>query len=233
MSSIFCIVLLLGLIWNLPLYSSTRYEVVINQGVGISEELSMSGQKTVAVNQEPDSTKGVSYRVENVIVKQYRPEYPYEGPVLIAEAETHNTMMNIGLNHTKHKLAGINQNYMSNVSYISLSNSTDSIVATWTELPDEITTGAMGRTGCILQDYVSTPQGKWNCTNTFSPSEQNSTRLAGANWESAGDGNLFCAAAITPVINYDSGDTVIITWIYTVSLLQTLVRFLGLGIPTV
>jgi len=122
------------------------------------------------------------------------------------------TITNIGLNFTKEKLGYDTGNL--NATYIALSNSTSSPSASWTDLPAEITTGNMSR---AQGTYVPIPaqNGKWNVTYTFSPTETNSTRLVGLLWNT-GASVLLASDTITP-INYESSDTIEITWSITVS----------------
>ena len=96
--------------------------------------------------------------------------------------------------------------------WIAHSNSTDSPSAAWTAIPAEITTGNMSRTNGT---YVNDGDGKWNITKIFSPTETNSSRLVGLYW--AASGAYLLASDTISVINYESGDTVTITWTITVT----------------
>jgi len=96
--------------------------------------------------------------------------------------------------------------------YIGLSNSTDSPSSGWSILPDEITTGDMGR---AIGAYVDDGDGQWNITKSFSPSESNSTQLVGL-YSTAATSSLIASDTVT-LINYQSGDTVEIRWTVTVS----------------
>jgi len=119
-------------------------------------------------------------------------------------------LTNIGKNFTKEKISYDAGNL--NATYIAHSNNTSSPSAAWTDLPAEITTGNMSR---AQGNYVDTGVGTWNVTYTFSPTETNSTRLVGLLWNT-GASVLLASDTIT-AINYESGDTVEITWSITVS----------------
>jgi len=124
------------------------------------------------------------------------------------------TLTNLGANWTRIKLAGVDDvSWGQNGTYIALSNSTSSPSAAWTSIPDEITTGSMGRASAT---YADNGVGSWNYTHTFSPSESNSTRLSGLYYNSGTTATLIASDTIT-VINYASGDSVQIRWSITVS----------------
>ncbi|MHA1829056.1 MAG: hypothetical protein ACTSX6_10475 [Candidatus Heimdallarchaeaceae archaeon] len=140
--------------------------------------------------------------------------YHYRNGKLIAYSHHAAVLTNIGKDFIEGKLG--DSSFGNNTKfavYISLSNSTQTPSATWTVLPGEITTGGMSR---AAGTYQSTGTGQWNITHTFSPTESNSTRLVGLHWDSSGDGNLLAADTIT-AINYQSGDSVQITWSISVS----------------
>lgn len=139
--------------------------------------------------------------------------YHYRDGILIKHSHHAGVLTNTGKDFIEGKIG--NSAFANNTvfaNYISLSNSTDSPSATWVILPDEITTGTMART---LGTYVSTGVGTWNVSKSFSPSETNSTRLVGLNWNSTGN-NLMASDTIS-AINYESGDTVEIVWSITAS----------------
>jgi hypothetical protein len=96
--------------------------------------------------------------------------------------------------------------------YIGLSNSTDAPSSAWTELPDEITTGAMSR---AIGTYADDGDGQWNITKSFSPTESNSTRLVGL-YSTAATASLIASDTIA-AINYENGDTVQLRWTITVA----------------
>lgn len=96
--------------------------------------------------------------------------------------------------------------------WIAVSNDAGSPAADWIVIPNEITTGGMGR---AAGTYADDGTGQWNITKTFSPTGTGSCQLTGLYWAVTGD-YLLCADTFTQ-INYESGDTVQIRWTITVS----------------
>lgn len=94
---------------------------------------------------------------------------------------------------------------------IAHTNSTTAYADNWVDLPDEITTGGMEK---VDGTYVNDGTGQWNITRTFSPTESNTTRRVGL--YEAGSGTLVATDTITP-INYENGDSVVITITISVS----------------
>lgn len=124
------------------------------------------------------------------------------------------TLTNLGKNYTRIKLAGVDDaSWGLNGTYIALSNSSSAPSAAWTSIPDEITTGSMGRAS---GSYTDNGVGAWNVTNTFSPTETNSTQLVGLYYNSGVTATLIASDTIT-LINYESGDSVEIRWSISVS----------------
>lgn len=97
--------------------------------------------------------------------------------------------------------------------YIGMSNNTGAPSSGWSILPDETTTGAMGRT---QGTYADDGTGQWNITHSFSPSESNSTQLVGLYYSAHPASSLIASDTIT-LINYQSGDTVQLRWTVTAS----------------
>ena len=100
--------------------------------------------------------------------------------------------------------------------WIACSNTTDSVVVGWTELPDEITTDGLAR---AAGSYASTGDGAWNETYTFSVTGTNSTVCYGLHWAASGDNNLICAEnqGAGNRKNVNDGDTLKVTWQVSVS----------------
>lgn len=98
--------------------------------------------------------------------------------------------------------------------WISLSTSSSSPSASWTQIPSEITTGGLAR---AAGTYSSTGDGQWTISYQFTASATHTdVQLTGLQWASSGDGNLLCADTFTPV-TLNSGDKITITWTVTVS----------------
>lgn len=97
--------------------------------------------------------------------------------------------------------------------YIGLSNNTGSPDSGWSILPDEITTGDMGR---AIGTYTDDGDGQWNITKSFSPSETNSTQLVGLYYSAYSASSLIASDTVT-LINYESADTVQLRWTVAVS----------------
>lgn len=130
--------------------------------------------------------------------------------VLLASSHHAGTLTNIGKDWIEDQLG--DSPSTDPAKWIGLSNSSDSPSASWETIPDEITTGNMGR---AAGTYANVDMGQWNITKSFSPSETNSTQLTGLYYAASGD-YLLAADTIT-LTNYQSGDTVGITWQITAS----------------
>jgi len=96
--------------------------------------------------------------------------------------------------------------------WIAVSNNSSTPAAAWIVIPNEITTGNMGR---AAGTYASTGDGEWTITKTFSPSGSGSCQLTGLYWAATGD-LLLCADTFT-AINFENGDSIEIQWSMTVS----------------
>jgi hypothetical protein len=88
--------------------------------------------------------------------------------------------------------------------YIGCSNNSGAPSSAWSILPDEITTGGMGR---AQGTYADDGTGQWNITKSFSPTESNSTQLIGLYYSAYPASSLIASDTIT-IINYQNGDTV-------------------------
>lgn len=96
--------------------------------------------------------------------------------------------------------------------WIAVSNSTDSPSAAWEVLPAEISGNGMSR---AAGTYASTGTGTWNETLTFSPTASGDCRLAGLYYAAAG--NFLLASDTFTVISYESGDSIQLTFMVSVS----------------
>jgi len=142
-----------------------------------------------------------------------KPDFPTEYYFLLAHSHHQGTLTDIGKEWIEAKLGSSGHaNNTDYATYIANSNDTTSPSSTWTTIPNEITTGGMER---VNGTYVSTGTGTWNMSNTFSPTESNSTRLVGLYHQSTGAA-LVASDTIT-AINYASGDSVEEVWSMTVS----------------
>jgi hypothetical protein len=71
--------------------------------------------------------------------------------------------------------------------YIACSNDSSAFNASWTSVPNEITTNGLAR---AAGTYTSTGTGTWNITKTFSVTGTSSTKLYGLYYTSSGAGLL-------------------------------------------
>lgn len=180
--------------------------------LGLFSALYDMEQQIIALNiKNRTPTKGLFFTVE-IHVDMYH----YRNGELLAHSHHAGTLTNSGADYIEGKLGAVGfANETAYATYIGLSNSTSSPSATWNILPSEITTGGMGRANGT---YTGTGTGTWNMSNTFSPSETNSTRLVGLYWNSyAGGLNSLLASDTITAINYQSGDSVEIVWSITAS----------------
>lgn len=97
--------------------------------------------------------------------------------------------------------------------YIAMSNNSGAPSSGWSILPDETTTGAMGR---AQGTYADDGTGQWNITQSFSPTETNSTQLVGLYYSAYPASSLIASDTIT-LVNYQSGDTVQLRFTVTVA----------------
>jgi len=98
--------------------------------------------------------------------------------------------------------------------WISLSLSTDSPAAGWTQIPTEIVAGGLTR---AAGTYASTGDGVWTEEYQFTASATHTdVQLTGLQWAVSGDNNLLGADTFTPV-TLTSGDKLTVTWTITVT----------------
>jgi len=71
--------------------------------------------------------------------------------------------------------------------YIACSNDSSTFSASWTSIPNEITTNGLAR---AAGTYVNVGVGQWNITKTFSVTGTSSTKLYGLYYTSSGAGLL-------------------------------------------
>ena len=98
--------------------------------------------------------------------------------------------------------------------WISLSLSTSSPAAGWTQIPAEIVADGLSRAAGTYSDEGT---GAWNIVATFTASATHTdVQLTGLQWASSGDSNLMAANTFNPV-TLNNGDALTITWILTLS----------------
>jgi len=98
--------------------------------------------------------------------------------------------------------------------WISVSTSTSTPLASWTQIPTEITTGGLAR---AAGTYASTGDGQWTESYQFTASATHTdVQLTGLQWAASGNNNLLGADTFTPV-TLNSGDKLTVTWTVTAS----------------
>jgi len=122
----------------------------------------------------------------------------------------------IGKNYIEGKLG--DSSYANNTDFaddISVSTSTDSPAAGWTQIPTEITSGGLERASST---YASTGDGVWTISHQFTASATHTNvQLTGLQWRLTPlDNTLLGADTFTPV-TLNSGDKLTVTWTVTVT----------------
>ncbi len=98
--------------------------------------------------------------------------------------------------------------------WISLSLSTDSPAAGWTQIPVEIVAGGLER---AAGTYASTGDGVWTIEYQWTSSATHvNVQLCGFQYGASGDGNLLWADTFSPV-TLNSGDKLTVTGTTTIS----------------
>ena len=98
--------------------------------------------------------------------------------------------------------------------WISLSTDSSTPDASWTQIPNELTSDGLSR---AAGTYSSTGTGQWKIEHQFTATGTvSNVQLTGLHWASSGDNNLLSADTFTPVTLND-GDKLTITWTITVS----------------
>jgi hypothetical protein len=98
--------------------------------------------------------------------------------------------------------------------YISLSTSSSSPAAGWTQIVSEIASGGLSR---AQGSYTSTGDGQWTIDYQWTASATHTdVQLTGLQYGASGDGNLLAADTFTPV-TLNNGDKLTVTWTITVS----------------
>ena len=98
--------------------------------------------------------------------------------------------------------------------WVSVSTSSSSPSAAWTQIPTEIASGGLTR---AAGTYASTGDGAWTITVTFtSTTDHTDVQLTGLQWASSGDNNLLASDVFTPV-TLGNGDQLTVEWSDSVS----------------
>jgi len=136
----------------------------------------------------------------------------YRDGFLIAESHHAAVATTIGLDWAEDQLGDTPST--DPAKWISLSNSTDSPLSAWTEIPDELTIWNLTRAEGV---YASTGTGAWTIIYTFTATGTvGGVQLSGLQYASSGDNNLLAADTFT-VANMEAEDTLELTWIASVS----------------
>jgi len=176
---------------------------------------------------------GLEVNVEQALDGSYNVHFslPMKGLEFDAKFELHMTVRHLRdgklLSETYHamSLTTLGKNWIEGIlgdavgvdvaKYIGSSNSSDAFSAAWSVLPDEITTDGLSRAGGT---YVSTGDGTWNVTKSFSVTGTNATKLYGLYYASTGSYLLAAEQqGVGSQKNVGSGDTLEITVQGTVS----------------
>jgi len=142
--------------------------------------------------------------------------YPISGRVLVFKngklvAYTENLVVNGGLELVELLLRTTYNTSM--VSCIAVATDMPSPSATWTSIPNEITTGGLARANGTITDLGT---GNWRVEVTYTATASfTNVNGTGIYWQLTGN-NLFAAAGFTGV-NLVSGDQLTVRWEFTVS----------------
>ncbi|TEU03805.1 MAG: hypothetical protein E3J24_02825 [Dehalococcoidia bacterium] len=156
--------------------------------------------------QSPETVTNLSIRGK-VVVEAYHYDEATGTYVLFYRDESSNLMVNIGFDWVEDQLG--DSPSTDPAKWISLSLSTSSPAAGWTQIPTEIAAGGLSR---AVGAYTSTGTGAWEIEATFTASATHTdVQLTGLQSASSGDNNLMAANTFTPV-TLTSGDALTITW---------------------
>ena len=131
----------------------------------------------------------------------------------------HNLLVDQGKDYILELMSGIDQvgatpgtDY---AKYISLSTNSTAPDASWTVIPDEITSGGLTRAeGTCTRNAV----GNWTCSNTFTATTSfTGVQLTGLNWNGTAGAHSLVAAAQFSAVNLEANDQLQIKWTITVS----------------
>ena len=131
----------------------------------------------------------------------------------------HNLLVDQGKDYILELMSGIDQTGATPgtdyAKYISLSTNSTAPDASWTVIPDEITSGGLERaTGTCTRNAV----GNWTCEHTFTASASfTGVQLTGLNWNGTAGAHSLVAAAQFSAVNLEANDQLQIKWTITVS----------------
>jgi hypothetical protein len=159
--------------------------------------------------QSPETVTSLSIRGK-VVVEAYHYDEKTGTYVLFYRDESSNLMVNIGFDWVEDQLGDSPDS--NPAKWISLSLSSSSPVAGWTQIPTEIAADGLSRASGTYSDEGT---GAWNIVYEFTASATlTDVQLTGLQSASSGDGNLVAAKTFTPV-TLNNGDKLTITWILT------------------
>ena len=131
----------------------------------------------------------------------------------------HNLLVDQGKDYILELMSGIDQvgatpgtDY---AKYISLSTNSTAPDASWTVIPDEITSGGLARAEATC---TRNAVGNWTCEYTFTPTESfTGVQLTGLNWNGTAGAQSLVAAAQFSAVNLEANDQLQIKWTIIVS----------------
>jgi hypothetical protein len=159
------------------------------------------------------SVAGNLYARGNVTVDLYVQHYR-DGALLSSERGA-GVLTNIGKSWLEQQISGT-VNASQAALYLADSNdATDPALATWTQLPSEITNNGLDRQLGAYTHTGAANTGTWNVSKTKSVTATQSTQVWGLHWKAYADSadNCLLAADTTPAQkNCVNGDTLAETW---------------------
>ena len=156
--------------------------------------------------QSPETVTSLSLRGK-VVVEAYHYDEATGTYVLFYRDESSNLMVTIGFDWVEDQLGDSPSN--DPAKWISLSLSTSSPAAGWTQIPTEIAADGLSRASGT---YSSTGVGTWTIIAEFNATATHiDVQLTGLQSADTGDGNLVAANTFTPV-TLNNGDALTITW---------------------
>ena len=161
--------------------------------------------------QSPEAVTGLSIRGK-VVVEAYHYDEATGTYVLFYREESSNLVVTIGFDWMEDQLG--DSPSLDPAKWISLSLSSSSPAAGWTQIPTEIAAGGLSR---AAGTYSSTGVGVWEIVYEFTATASHTdVQLTGLQSAVSGDGNLVAAKTFTPV-TLAIDDALTITWELTLS----------------
>lgn len=158
--------------------------------------------------QSPETVTSLSIRGK-VVVEAYQYDEETGTYVLFYRDESLNLMVTIGFDWVEDQLGDSPDTVAA--QWISLSLSTSSPDAGWTQIPAEIVADGLSRAAGTYSDEGT---GAWNIVATFTATAPHiDVQLTGLHWALAPlDGNLMAANTFTTPVTLAIDDTLKITW---------------------